>query len=110
VLDLVTAARERVGDQAVPDLMGGGPDDRAEDYALASPIARLPLGVPSVCVHGTQDATVPLRQSEAFVAAARAAGDASELRSFDGDHSAPITVGTPAWTLCTEALTRLLAG
>lgn len=110
VLDLVTAAREGVGGQAVPDLMGGGPDERADDYALASPTARLPLGVPSVCVHGTGDSTVPHRQSETFVAAARAAGDDSELHSFDGDHFAPVTVGTPAWALCTDALARLLAG
>ena len=108
VLDLVTAAREEVGGSAVPDLMGGSPDQRADAYALASPIARLPLGIPSVCVHGTSDDNVPLRQSEAFVAAARAAGDDSELRSFPGNHFEPITVGSAAWALCTDALTRLL--
>ncbi len=110
VLDLVAAARERLGGQAVPDLMGGGPAARAAEYALASPAARLPLGVPSVCVHGRADETVPHQQSETFVAAARAAGDPSELRSFDGDHFEPIAVGSPAWGLCTEALTRLVAG
>ena len=110
VLDLATAARQGVGGRAVPDLMGGGPDEQAAAYALASPTARLPLGVPSVCVHGTRDSNVPFRQSEAFVAAARAAGDRSELRPFDGDHFAPITVGTPAWGLCVEAVSELLAG
>ena len=110
VLDLGTAARERIGGDAVPDLMGGGPDDRPVEYALASPVARLPLGVPSVCVHGTADDVVPLRQSAAFVAASRAAGDVSELRAVTGDHVAPVTVGTPAWTACTGALDGLLAG
>jgi len=108
VLDLVRAAREGVGGRAVPDLMGGGPDERAADYALASPAARVPLGVPSVCVHGTADTNVPISQSESFVAAARARGDDSELRRFDGGHFAPITVGSPAWALCTEALAGLL--
>lgn len=108
MLDLVTAARQEVGGRAVPDLMGGGPDQRPDAYALASPIARLPLGIPSVCVHGGADANVPISQSEGFVAAAVAAGDASELQRFDGDHFQPITVGTPAWTLCTDALARLL--
>lgn len=108
VLDLVTAARAGVGGRAVPDLMGGGPDRRPDDYALASPQARLPLGVPSVCVHGTTDTTVPISQSEAFVSAARAAGEDAELRRFDGDHFPVITVGTPAWRLCTDALERLL--
>lgn len=109
VLDLVAAAREGVGGRAVPDLMGGGPDARAGDYALASPQALLPFGVPSVCVHGAADTIVPLRQSEAFVAAARAAGDDAELRVVEGDHFAPITPGTPAWAACTEALAELLA-
>ena len=104
----MTAARERVGGDAVPDLMGGSPDASGADYALASPITRLPLGVPSVCVHGTADSNVPYRQSQTFTAAARAAGDQSELFSFDGDHFALITVGSAAWRLCTDALARLL--
>ncbi len=107
VLDLVAAATERIGGQAVPDLMGGPPDRLAEAYGWASPIARLPLGIPSVCVHGTVDTSVPIRQSEGFVAAARRLGDVSELQRYDGDHFAVIEVGTPAWTLCTDAVTRL---
>ena len=109
VLDLVRAAREGLGGRAVPDLMGGGPEARPAEYALASPQALLPLGLPSVCVHGTADTVVPLTQSEAFVAAARAAGDEAELRAVEGDHFAPITVGSSAWAACTDALARLLA-
>lgn len=108
VMDLVAAARDHVGGQAVPNLMGGGPDAEAAAYALASPTARLPLGVPSVCVHGTADNNVPLRQSEIFTAAAQAAGDDSRLSTFDGDHFALITPASPAWALCADALTRLL--
>lgn len=109
VMDLVGAARDRVGGNAVPDLMGGPPDRLAQAYDWASPLARLPLGVPSVCVHGEGDDTVPIEQSERFVAEARRRGDSSELRRFDGDHFPLITVGTPAWTLCTDALARLMA-
>jgi dipeptidyl aminopeptidase/acylaminoacyl peptidase len=88
--------------------MGGSPEDHPEAYALASPLARLPLGIPSVCVHGTADVTVPIGQSEVFVEAARRLGDHSELQSFDGDHSPPIDVTSQAWELCVEALERLL--
>jgi acetyl esterase/lipase len=109
VMDLVSAATEEIGGDAVPELMGGPPGRLAEAYDWASPIARLPLRIPSVCVHGTADDTVPIRQSADFVAAAQRAGDVSELQRYDGDHYAVITVGTPAWTLCTDALTRLLA-
>lgn len=108
VLDLVGAANEHVGGSAVADLMGGSPVQRGASYRSASPLSLLPLGVPSVCVHGTRDTHVPLSQSERFVAAARAAGDEAELHRFDGDHFDPITVGTDAWSVCVAALTRLI--
>ena len=73
----------------------------------AAPLARTPLGVPSVCVHGRADDVVPIRQSERFVAAARAVGDTSALRAFDGGHFDLIAVGSPAWSLCVAALTDL---
>ncbi len=108
VMDLVGAAEEGVGGDAVQSLMGGSPKRRAAAYAEASPLARLPLGIPSVCVHGEADSNVPISQSERFVAAAKKAGDISELRRFDGDHFELITLGTPAWKLCTDAIERLI--
>lgn len=107
VLDLVRGSEDGLGDGAVDAFLGGSPSERPEAYAQASPIARLPLGVPTVAVHGTRDANVPIDQSERFVAAAVQAGDRSELRTFDGDHFDPITVGTRAWDLCVEALHQL---
>lgn len=107
VLDLVRGAEVGLGGGAVESFLGGSPTERPEAYAQASPIARVPLGVPTVCVHGTSDSLVPIEQSERFVAAARAAGDRSELQTFDGDHFDPITVGTPAWDLCVAGLRRL---
>jgi predicted esterase len=61
-----------------------------------------------VCVHGTADTVVPIEQSQRFVAAATRAGDTSDLRTFDGDHFDPITVGTAAWDVCVDAVTSLL--
>ncbi|BBY27711.1 alpha/beta hydrolase family protein [Mycolicibacterium sediminis] len=104
VLDLVRGSADGLGAGAVDAFLGGSPSQRPEAYAQASPFARLPLGVPTVAVHGTRDANVPIDQSERFVAAAVRAGDRSELRTFDGDHFDPITVGTQAWDLCVEAL------
>lgn len=107
VLDLVDAAERGVGGQAAPDLLGGRPADVPERYALASPIARLPLGVPVVCVHGTVDVNVPLRQSERFVAAA---GADAELVTLPGvDHMSVIDPTTAAWAACRDAALRLLA-
>jgi acetyl esterase/lipase len=109
VLDLVDASEHAVGRGAVEDLLDGRPDVVPERYRLASPVALLPIGVPVVCVHGTADLNVPIRQSERFVAAARAAGDAAELVALPGvDHFALIDPSTPAWRTCREAVDRLL--
>jgi dipeptidyl aminopeptidase/acylaminoacyl peptidase len=76
-------------------------------YALASPAERLPLGVRVVCVHGTADVNVPIRQSERFVAAA---GDEAELVTLPGaDHFAVIDPATEAWKACRDGLERVLA-
>ncbi|WP_308259302.1 alpha/beta hydrolase [Pseudonocardia sp. H11422] len=109
VLDLVDAAERGVGAGAVEDLLGGSPSAVPDRYALGSPAARVPMGVPVVCVHGTEDRNVPLRQSERFVAAARVAGDLAELVELPGtDHFAVIKPDTGAWTACRDVVERLL--
>ncbi|MDN5750067.1 MAG: prolyl oligopeptidase family serine peptidase [Pseudonocardia sp.] len=109
VLDLVDAAEQEVGGSAVTDFMGATPAADPERYALASPVARVPIGVPVVCVHGTDDANVPIRQSERFVAAAVGAGGTAELVTLPGvDHFALIDPSTDAWRACREAVARLL--
>ena len=108
VVDLVGGYEADLGGGAVAAFMGGSPDDLAEAYGQASPVARVPLRVPTVCVHGRSDDVVPISQSETFVAAAREAGDTSELLAFDGDHSDVIDTGHQGWQLCLEALERLL--
>lgn len=110
VLDLVAGSADGLGGGAVYAFLGGSPAQRPDAYAQASPFARLPFGVPTIAVHGTRDTLVPISQSERFVAAARAAGDDSELRTFDGDHFDPITVGTDAWAQCVDAVRKLTGG
>lgn len=109
VLDLIEGSR--LGGGAVEDLVGGRPSDVPERYAIASPAERVPLRVPSVCVHGTADGNVPISQSERFVARAVAAGDRAELVRVEGaDHFDVIDVSTPAWKAAAAALDRVSAG
>lgn len=108
VVDLEGGYDADLGSGAVAAFMGGSPTELPDAYAQASPTARVPLGVPTVCVHGRDDDVVPIVQSQTFVAAAQQAGDTSELQAFDGDHSALIDTSTQAWELCVEALGRLL--
>lgn len=82
----------------VHKLLGGAPSQRDERYALASPIRRLPLGIPVLLVHGDADETVPIRRSRNFAAAARAAGDEVRLVEVPGaDHRAVVDPRTEAW-------------
>ena len=102
VLDLRTAAADRLGGGAVQAFLGGEPDELGDRYDAASPIERLPVGVPVLCVHGRSDTIVPLSQSEGFVEAALAAGDDAELTVVDGDHFVVIDPAGAAWTAVLE--------
>jgi acetyl esterase/lipase len=84
-LDLRAADRDGVGDGAAREFMGGSADERSEAYADASPIERVPLGVPQLLVHGEADDVVPPSQSSAYAEAARAAGDDVELLLRPGE-------------------------
>lgn len=95
VVDLASAYADDLGDGAVRNLLGHppGPDDAPLD-----PIAQVPLDVPVHCVHGSLDDTVPLSQSQAYVAAARAAGATAELTVIEGgDHFVVIDPASHAW-------------
>src|SRR4051794_30420627 len=56
------------------ELLGGRPDEVPERYDLADPMRLLPLGVPTLLVHGADDATVPVRRSRDYFAAAMTRG------------------------------------
>ena len=107
VLDLRRAASDRLGEGATQAFLGGTPGDVPERYDAASPIEHVPLGVPVLCVHGRRDVNVPIGQSEAFVAAAVAAGDDAELLVVDGDHFVVIDPARPAWAAVLEWLDHL---
>jgi acetyl esterase/lipase len=61
-------AEWNLGAGAVRLLMGGGPDDVPERYAVADPAALPAAPVPVTLVHGVDDDIVPLRMSQAFTA------------------------------------------
>ena len=107
VLDLVTASAEGLSDGASDELLDGSAGARPERYALAAPLARLPIGLAVTCVHGDADVDVPISQSEVYVSAATAAGDPATLLRLPGvDHLALIDPSARAWAACREALLR----
>ncbi|MDQ4038773.1 MAG: S9 family peptidase [Actinomycetota bacterium] len=106
VLDLRASARDGLGGNAAQAFLDGNPDQVSERYDEASPIERLPLGVPILCVHSSGDQNVPISQSETFVDGALAAGDEAELSTVAGDHFVVIDPADRAWLLVLDWLDR----
>lgn len=96
VCDLVSGAD--LGRGAARELLGGAPEQLPERYLLASPQARLPLGVPGLLVHGDADDRVPVTQSRGYAAAAAEHGERVELVELAGvGHFEHLDPGHPAW-------------
>lgn len=74
ILDLRAAAGAGLGGGAVTTLFGS-PRDNPERYRSASPVERVPLGIPQLAVHGPDDHLVPVDQTHSYVEVARSAGD-----------------------------------
>lgn len=98
VSDLVEASRRAIGEDATADFMGGSPESLPGPYEHASPLARVPTGVPTLLVHGDADVRVPIGMSERYAAAATAAGDQVETLLYEGvDHLGVIDPAAAPW-------------
>ena len=85
VSDLHEAARLNLSQGVVAkEFLGGSPEEVPERYKAASPLQHLPLGLPTVLVHGTRDEDVPYALSVSYAQAARAAGDEAVLVTLEG--------------------------
>jgi acetyl esterase/lipase len=107
VCDLVAGARQGLSNQAVGQLLGGGPEEVPDRYRAGCPALLLPLGVPQLAVHGTEDADVPVDFAIRYSAVAVAAGDACELLVLPGvEHFALIDPASAAWAAVRGRLDR----
>jgi acetyl esterase/lipase len=89
------------------ELLGGTPQQVPERYDVADPMRLLPLGVPTLLVHGAEDATVPVRRSREYAAAARAAGDDVTLvEPVPGGHRIHPDPRSEAWRVAAEWVAR----
>jgi acetyl esterase/lipase len=106
VNDLAQSYRE-VPDGVVGVLMGGAPDERPERYAVADPIEHVPLDVPVLLVHGTDDTTVSVRRSRNYARASLARGGVVELIEIPGHagaHRGHLDPRGPSWAAITRWL------
>ena len=94
VSDLARAARDGIGANAAVEFAGPDPP------AHADPMRRLPLTVPVLLAHGTEDDRVPFDYSRDFAAATGA-----ELLTLPGaGHFEVIDPRTPEWELIAARL------
>ena len=89
VLDVRRAWELGLSDNVAQDFLRGD----IENARLASPIERLPLGVPALLVHGGRDDIVPVEISERF---ARESG-ASLVVEPEEDHFGHLDPENPMW-------------
>lgn len=107
VSDLERAAALGLGGGIVERFCGGLPEAVPEAYGLASPFARLPIGIPQLLVHGDRDDPVPHGLSEGYATRASALGDDVELVVRPGeDHGVHVDPESGAWAEVTRWLAR----
>ncbi len=98
VVDLAEAARLGLSRGVTEELLGATPTEEPERYALTSPAALLPLGVPQLLVHGGRDDVVPAAMSRSYAVAAAEAGDPVDLVIHDElGHFEHLDPQSPAW-------------
>ena len=94
-------------------LMGGGPEQVPERYAVGDPIALVPADVPVLLVHGVLDEVVSVELARSYAQASAAAGgdvELVEIAGRAGRHRAHIDPRGAAWAAVTQRLGRIGSG
>jgi acetyl esterase/lipase len=108
VTDLRAGAADGICGDAIPQLLGGPVQDQALRLGQASPIERLPLGMPVRLVCGARDEVVPIEQARAYEAAARAAGDEVVVEVVaSAGHFELVDPRSSAWPAVRDAVSSL---
>lgn len=108
VLDLAEAEKLNLSDDAVANFLGGPSSEFPGRYRYADPMAALPLDVPVIAVHATEDEDVPLAMSTSYVEAGKSGPVPARLVTVPGDHFALIEPGSQAYRKCRGLVQELL--
>ncbi len=107
--DFTTYAASICGSPVIEQLLGGTPATVPARYAQASPHALLPLGTRQLLIVGDADRVMPEASRNAYVAAARQAGDSAEVVVVPAAaHFEVIAPTTSAWPLVRDKLLALI--
>jgi acetyl esterase/lipase len=93
------------GKDTILQLLGNDPDLLTKRYLEASPAALLPLGVPQILIHGSDDTIVPPNFGDDYVTAAKNSGDNAQIIIIsDSAHHEYIAPGSIAWPAVKKAI------
>lgn len=95
------------GSEQVDELVRDAPP--AQRWSLTSPIEMVPIGVPTVCVHGADDTTVRPQGAARFVRAALDAGDDADFILVPGErHRDALRPSSTSWTTAMDTIAAWL--
>jgi acetyl esterase/lipase len=108
-VDLVGCANLNLSGGVVSQFLHGGPQEHPERYAQTSPLELLPLGVPHMLMHGTDDTSIPCEISKTYHREAEKSGDRCQLILLpDTQHFELIDPLAPCWPRVLKAISALL--
>lgn len=104
MLDLELSARSHRLGGLVERLLGGEEVTAFDDL---NPTGLVPLGIPTVALHGTADESVDVKQSRNYVRAAQEKGDQAELMEIPGaEHGDFLEPNSTAWQAAAQQITE----
>ena len=90
-------------------VMGGGPEQYPDRYALVSPAERLPLGVPQALIWGEHDTVAPASLFTAYATKAKAAGDrVTSVTVAGAGHHDLMSPQLPAYAAIVREIRRMM--
>jgi acetyl esterase/lipase len=108
VADLALACRLGLSNRVAAQLLGGEPHEIPAIYAQASPVERLPFGVPQLLVHGEHDEVVPMMMTERYAGRAAELGEPVEVLRLPQDgHFEVLDIRSQAWKAVVAFLGRI---
>jgi acetyl esterase/lipase len=109
IVDLKEADRLGLGADATAHFLGGHWGQQEERYRCSSPMALLPIGIPQVLVHGTNDSVVDPSMSEKYAIEATKHGDAARYIPVEGvGHREMIDPAGIGWAIAVTELEHLI--
>lgn len=108
VTDVLSTFAQDLGEGAALEYFGATPTQAPSRYVEASPISQLPIGRPTLLVHGADDSRVPVQHTLSYLEASLESGDSVSAEILDQlGHLDAIDPGAEHWASVVAWMDRL---